>query len=402
MAEGGRRVKESDPSCRDAAAPRPGSVERVMVVLTDPLSGIIDKGAVVARYYNPGSLFREVHFLLLNDDRPDPSSLKYMVGDAEVFVHNVPLPSRLFFRSLGWQPFLMGDLVRRVTRLAATLQPRLIRAYCAGLNSLIANRAGRALGIPVLVSVHSRPDFWVAGSIKQHAREFVIARLADRVVREADNVLAIYQPQLPYFRRMGVEPVLIRNVIAGDTLRHKTSYSRAGSLKLMCVGRHMPGKDISSIIAAAAALSEVELTIVGDGPLHEGLVALASRLGVASRCRFVKVWPNADLCAHLHEYDVFAANTIWPETPKAVMEPMLAGLPCVMNRNLGDYESELEGAALLVEDCIEGYRAALQELLADEARRRSVGLACRARALSLWEPAATEAAHAALHAKLAR
>lgn len=389
-----------------AAAPHervePGSIAKVLVVLTDPLSGIISKGAVVARYYNPGDLFREVHFLLLNDDKPDPASLQFMVGKAKPVMHNLPLPPRLFVKSLGWQPALMQGLLDGIIEIARTLEPNLVRAYCAGLNALLATRAARALGIPSLVSVHSRPDYWVATSWRSNLREAAIARLADRVVREAENVLAIYNPQLSYFERLGIAPVIIRNVIATESLAQKTSYAAGPRLQVISVGRHMPGKDISVLLRAVAGLPDIDLTVMGDGPLHGKLVGLAREVGLGERCRFVTAMPNPEVCAQLHRFDVFAAHTTYPETPKAVMEPMLAGLPVILNRPRSEYRSELTGATLLVEDSVEGYRAALVELRDSARRREEIGLAGRRRALELWEPAATERKHAALHARLAR
>lgn len=379
-----------------------GSHDRLLVLLTDPLSGIITKGSVVPRYYNPGNVFREVHFLLLNEDHPDPERLKFMVGEANAFVHNLPLPPRFFVRSLGWQPIAMGRLIRQTAEIAISVRPGLIRAYCAGINALLANHVGRQLGIPSLVSVHSRPDFWIASGLKQSLRERAIAALADRVVRGAGNTLAIYQPQLPYFRRLGVEPHLIHNVIAGKEVPYKKTYAIDGQLKLISVGRQMPGKDIANLLGAVAMLPGVELTVVGDGPTHASQVRRAEELGLRARCRFIRTWDNSDLCDNLQSYDAFAAHSIYPETPKAVMEPMLAGLPVIMNRNRGDYESELENAAWLVEDTVEGYRTALAALFSSEPHRRDLGLACLRRALAVWEPVATEAKHAELHARLAR
>lgn len=384
------------------ASPAPASRERLLVLLSDPLSDIISKGAVVPRYYNPGNLFREVHFLLFNSDRPDPGRLRFMVGDATPFVHNVPLPPRLFVRSLGWQAFALRGLIGATEEIARSVRPVMLRAYCAGLNALITNHVGSRLGIPSLVSVHSRPDFWVATGPVQSVRERAIAALADRVVRGAEATIAIYKPQLPYFKRLGVEPHLVHNVIAGRPVPRKSGYDTDGRLRLLSVGRHMPGKDISNLLDAVAALPQVDLTVVGDGPLHGTLVARAAVLGLGARCRFIKAWDNADLCDALNGFDAFAACSHFPETPKAVMEPMLAGLPVIINRHGGDYESEMDGAVLAVDDTVDGYRAALRQLVGSLDARADLGSRCLQRALSVWEPAATEAKHARLHAQLSK
>ena len=64
---------------------------RLLVIINDRLSDLVRKGEITPRYYNPGGLFDEVHIVLTNDDRPDPTQLQTTVGRAILFLHNIAL-----------------------------------------------------------------------------------------------------------------------------------------------------------------------------------------------------------------------------------------------------------------------------------------------------------------------
>lgn len=369
---------------------------RQLVVLLEPLSDLIVKGEVIARYYNPGDVFDEVQFLLLNSDRPDRDALQGMCGRAEVSVHNLDLAPGLFKRTLGWRPELMRRELAAGVDIAGGIAPDLVRTYGAGLNGMFATAIGEALGRPVLLSLHNRPDAVIASGVGDWLRQKALQGLAARVLRKATAVMAVYKAQLDYLARLGVEATLAYNMIGSSAMPVKSDYAVGSRVRAISVGRQFPGKDVSDVIEAVARVPELDLTVVGDGPLHDGLVARANALGVGARVTFVKAISNAQLCASLHKYDVFVSHNRHPGIPKAVMEPMLAGLPVIMNRIGGGADADLEGAAVLVEDGVAGYAGALIEMVRSEAHRRKVGAACRDLAARTWDPVKAEAAQAAL------
>ena len=373
---------------------------RLLVVLADPLTHLISKGEVVPRYYNPGTVFRRVDFLLLNEDQPPLAVLGHMVGDGvEVRVHNMPPPSRLFWRSLGWRAPLMGEWLERCAQLASTCEGALVRAHGAGLNGLVANHIGMRLGLPVLISLHNLPRHIVAISLPDRLRQTAVAMLNERVLRAAGNVMAVYRAQLPYLKGLRVRNVdLIYNTVGSADLAVKRNYGAGSRLKILSVGRQFAGKDISALIQACARVEATDLTVVGDGSLHDQLKALAERVGIAHRTSFIPMMTNEELCRSLADFDLFATHNDFPGIPKAVMEPMLAGLPVVVNRNLGI--DELNGAAMVVDNTADGYAGAIRALAASEETRRDVGTACRQRALALWDPVSTETQQSNLHKKL--
>ena len=115
------------------------------------------------------------------------------------------------------------------------------------------------------------------------------------------------------------------------------------------------------MIRAVAGLLNVELTIVGDGPVIGALRRLVAALGVH---HFQKRYsrpsvPNGELCAELPGYDIFAVRSDYFELSESMLEALLTGMPTVINRRPGAAVPELsDEICLLVEDPDAAYRDA--------------------------------------------
>ena len=73
-------------------------------------------------------------------------------------------------------------------------------------------------------------------------------------------------------------------------------------------------------------------------------------------------------------------------------------LPLVVNRRHGEAVPELtEDICLLVENTVDGYRAALESLLGDDQLREQLGRAGRERSSEVWSAERAEAKLAAVH-----
>jgi glycosyltransferase involved in cell wall biosynthesis len=69
--------------------------------------------------------------------------------------------------------------------------------------------------------------------------------------------------------------------------------------------------------------SSWELTVVGDGPLHDALVAQVARLGLSDRIRFVAA--TRDIVHVLRLHDVVIVPSLWEGYGIVAMEAMAAG-----------------------------------------------------------------------------
>ena len=381
--------------------------DSLMVIIPDRLSDLIAKGEVTARYYNPGELFREVHIVMTNDDAPDAAKAQALVGDAKLFLHNLSAGGSLFLRTLGWRPGLLNRWGRHAVELARTLKPQLVRCHGAHVNAYAALCIKQSLGIPFVVSLHINPDEDVRNRTRGF-RDRVIANAAQsaerKALRGADLVMPVYAPIVPFLDRLGVAHYEVAyNVLNPGHLRRKDDYALHKPVKILSVGRQFAEKNPENLLRAVASLDGASLTLVGDGPIHGDLVRLVAQLGLEDRVTLERAVPNDELCESLVEYDIFAVHTEYWELSKSVLEPLLSGLPVVLNRRKGAPVPELDDTiCLLVENSPEGYGGALKRLIQDHGFREKLGRQAYEHADAHWSPRITEAKYVDLYRRTMR
>ncbi len=401
----------------------------LLVIVPDAISVIVAKGEYQPRYYNPGNLFDEVHILMTNDDRVDPRDVQRTVGDAQLYLHNLPEDRRHFIQNYSFfKPWLLKPWAKPIIaitkrlqlwllnrwsipaiKLAREIRPALIRCHGNDYNAYIASRIKRSLGIPYVVSLHINPDV--------DTRKRVISPCAaweDRLfniffddiecigLRQSDLALPVYKPIIPYLRRVGCQHYEVAyNVLNSDCLKRKESYTLHRPIRLLSVGRHFESKNPENIIRAIKELPDAHLTLVGDGPYQDRLRSLAKECGVENRVSFRQAIPNDDLCQQLPEYDIFVVHTEHWEVNKAVLEALLSGLPVIINRRIGEPVPELQGDFVVsVENTKEGYFQAVKKLIEDDTLREELGRKAYAYAQEHWAPEKTEAKYVEIYKRV--
>ncbi len=155
-------------------------------------------------------------------------------------------------------------------------------------------------------------------------RANLAARFADRVIVTTDEMASYVTHRVPQARIL-----LVPNGV--DTSLFRPTQARTGcSYKvIMYVGRLSPEKNLGLLIDALSLIDQVEiqLVLVGDGDLRSELEAHARRRKV--RVHFRGVVPNHELPDILANADVFVLPSSGEGHPKALLEAMSCGLPCV-------------------------------------------------------------------------
>jgi glycosyltransferase involved in cell wall biosynthesis len=326
--------------------------------------------------------------------------LQQLAGKAAITVRRHPVSSSRAVRTLGWRPSLtlralagpLDDLIK--------LRPNVIRTYGSGLAGFAALNLRDRTGAPFLVSLHTAG---AEGAPWPGWRSFLSSRALtsiDRLaLRGADLVLPVYQSIVPYLRSIGVSRFeVVYNVINQKKIRRKDAYGLHGKGRLICVGRQFKGKNPEAILRALVELEDVELTLVGKGPLHDHLRRMADELRVSERVVFHPAIASDDVCALLSDHDIFVAHSEFAELSKTVLEAMLTGLPVVINRRQGSPVPELTtDICELVDGSPRRYRTAIRSLLDDSPRREQLGRTAARHAWDVWSPERTEAKMAAIY-----
>ncbi|MBP7711996.1 MAG: glycosyltransferase [Gammaproteobacteria bacterium] len=380
-------------------------MSRLLVMVPDRVSQILEKGEIQPLYYNPGQLFDEVHLLMTNDDQPDTALLQAMVGGARLVIHSHPEAPEIIAGG-EWRRWWHRALRRWAeggVEIARRIRPDLIRCHGADWNTYLASRIKRRLGTPYVVSLHINPDvnpprrIVKSGLTEAEQEHNAFFEYIEGVgLRGADRVLPVYRPIVPYLERLNIRRYRVcYNVLNIHDLRQKTDYRLGKPPRLICVGRLIPEKNPEQILRALARLSEVRLTVVGEGPQRPALEALARELGLVERVEFRPSVPNDELCAMLPGFDMFVVHTEYWELNKSVLEGLLTGLPLVINRRIGPPVPELHGVDFvrMVDNTADAYLEAIGGLLRDDADREALGRRAYAHAQAHWSPARTEAVY---------
>jgi glycosyltransferase involved in cell wall biosynthesis len=164
------------------------------------------------------------------------------------------------------------------------------------------------------------------------------------------------------------------------------------TLRLGFIGRLVPERGGETLLRAVAELlGPWTLTIVGTGPEQEALEALAQRMGLASRIRWLGGIPRSELGLIWQDLDCLVVPShdtpTWVERANPVLlEAMARGIAPVVNR--AGALPELVGDAGIVTEDRDTLVEALQQLLADPARVRALGEKARRRILEEFVDAA--------------
>ncbi|MEU2680178.1 glycosyltransferase [Streptomyces sp. NPDC007107] len=202
--------------------------------------------------------------------------------------------------------------------------------------------AARLAGTTVVSTEHSLGRAEIEGRpLTRGTRELYLRteRLGAATVAVSDTVAG-------RLRDWGVPAARIHTVPNGvdvaafrfDSARRQTTRAALGlpgtAFVVGGVGRLVPGKRFDLLIRAVAALPGAWLVLAGDGPEAGALRALAARLGVAGRVRFLgecgaPEGAAPDIPAVLSAVDTFVSASREESFGLAVVEALAAGLPVV-------------------------------------------------------------------------
>jgi L-malate glycosyltransferase len=158
-----------------------------------------------------------------------------------------------------------------------------------------------------------------------------------------------------------------------------------------------PEKNLGRLLNAFARLDDdaTRLVIAGDGTERLALEALAQRLGIADRVRFLGAVREPQRV--LAYFDIFALSSDTEQMPITVLEAMAAGLP-IAAVEVGDVKHMVAPAnrAFIVPRGDASLATALAALVADAGRRHVLGRINRAHVTAVFPFARMVEAYARL------
>ena len=209
-----------------------------------------------------------------------------------------------------------------------------------------------------------------------------VTRTATDVVVCGNAALASFSPWLP---RLARRAVAIPNAIpeVGERVddRHRLEASATGEpsalpLRVLVAGRLVPDKRVDVAIRAVAG-SSARLTVCGDGPLLEGLRALAEATG--AEVTFAGTTPSEEMAEQYRRHDVLVFPSELEGLPLVLLEAASHGLAVIAADRPFNHEVLGEAAWYCASDDPAVWRVGLNALGADESERRRLATSARER-----------------------
>jgi glycosyltransferase involved in cell wall biosynthesis len=258
-----------------------------------------------------------------------------MRDGVEVYHPRYLLTPKVGMALYGWLMFFSAlPVVRKIRR---NFDFDLIDSHYVYPDGFAAIQLGRFFKKPVVVSAR--------GSDVNLYRTFpLIRKLLQHVLRNADAVIAVSRALKVSMVELGLPGEKISDIPNGVDAEKFYPMSKDEArrqLDLQCsriilsVGNLTVNKGFDLLIRAlpmvAAKLDEkdVELAIVGDGPLRKELQTLISTLKLDRRIRLVGAVPHGKLHLWYSAADVFCLASEREGWPNVILESLACGTPVV-------------------------------------------------------------------------
>jgi glycosyltransferase involved in cell wall biosynthesis len=216
-----------------------------------------------------------------------------------------------------------------------------------------------------------------------------IERLTASAYNQSDGLIVLSEGLERYWRERGVTvPIHVipravdPSLFDGPPRPDPFPGTAARGARLLCVCRHAREKNVDRVIrvfarSIAPRLPASTLTLIGDGPEHDDLRALAERLGVAHRVHFLGEFPVTEVARFYRYADLFVYASLSETYGQVVSEALWCGLPVVaFEDGMGvSHQVKHDGTGLLIRpdeaDADQRFAAAILELLEDAGARRA-------------------------------
>ena len=280
-----------------------------------------------------------------------------------------PTPNRI--RRFGQALVLAAELPRGVTRL---------HAHFLHTPASVTRYAAKLLGLPWSGSAHAK-DVWTTPEWEKREK------LAD-----CEWLVTCTEANREHLARLA-PPGKVELVYHGLDLsrfpKKQMAEKKAGPVVILSVCRLVEKKGVDVLLEALARIRHLDWKFVhvGGGPLAGALRDKAQALGIAERVAWRGPLAQRELLEAYRNADLFAlASRVARDgdrdgLPNVLMEAQSQALACVATRVSAIGELVRAGASgvLVAENDAPGLAAALAALIADPARRRTLGEAGEAR-----------------------
>lgn len=307
-------------------------------------------------------------------------------ADGTYTVYRVPSHGKLLFAPLS------PRFHYYLARVIEDFRPDLLHVHVPNVSALSLPLLDCCRGIPMVLHWHAdvvaSRFHWGLAAAYQFYRPFetrLLAR-ADRVIVTSPSYLQSSEPLAAWRDKCDIVPLALK---PGPSLGPASTPQPVSGLglKVLCIGRLTYYKGHQVLIKAVAELPDVQLKVVGSGPLRRELTQSVTMLRAEDRIHILGQQSDQDLEALLQDCDCLCLPSI--ERTEAfglvLLEAMRAGKPAVVTDVEGSgmawvVQHEKSGLIARAGD-VDSLREALRWLARHPDERQQMGRAGQARLL---------------------
>lgn len=238
-----------------------------------------------------------------------------------------------------WQYFLRSRQVMQVAQAAVQPNDAVIFRLSSQIASCIEPKLKKT-GQPYAVEVVSDPyDVFAPGSVQHPLRPFFRWFSPQRLKDQCKNACAAsYVTQFALQERYpclslstGVSDVELPQEVIAATSRQFKAPARhlvfVGTLAQLYKAPHIL---IDAFAACVESGLDLQLTLIGDGRYRQLLEAQVNQLNISDRVHFLGQLSAGDAVrSQLQQADLFVLPSFQEGLPRAMLEAMAQGLPCI-------------------------------------------------------------------------
>lgn len=240
---------------------------------------------------------------------------------------------------------------RKVVALVRTGGYEILHAHTPR-SLILASRAARVLGCPLVYHVHSP----VGRDTSKGIANWIKTKIESFGLRRVDKMICVSNSLNGYMQQLGHAPeklaVVLNGVAVVDNLPAREAPKPESTWTIGTMALFRPRKGIEVLLAAIAQLKRrnvnVHLRAVGqfETPQYEAeIMQLTEQLGIADMVTWTGFQTNVN--EQLRQMDVFVLPSLYGEgLPMVVLESMANAVPVVA--------SDVEGITEAVRDGIDG------------------------------------------------
>ncbi|MBQ7207424.1 MAG: glycosyltransferase family 4 protein [Lentisphaeria bacterium] len=255
---------------------------------------------------------------------------------------------------------------------------------------IIGRLAARAAKVPVVVHTVHGQAFHPYEKPWRNKLYIFLERFA---AKRCDKIYAVARAMIDQCVAAGVAPLDKYQVVYSgmDTtafasarrevpLREKLGIPEDASV-VVTVARLFPLKGYEFVIPAAEKLipeyPKLHFLIVGDGPMHDDLLAGLKKNGVDGRFHFAGLVPPHEVCRYIAQADILWHLSLREGLPRSVVQALASGIPAVGFRLDGTPEVVIDGETgfTVTPEKTGEVVEVTRRLLADPVRRVEMGKA---------------------------